>query len=49
MEILYPELIREEQAKKYVNYLEIIPLLIGKMKQMQQEIDKLKETIQKKI
>jgi len=58
LEIFYPELIRKQEqpsedhpdkTKKYVNYLEIIPLLIGKMKQMQQEIDELKETIQKKI
>ena len=53
LELLYPELIREhddpDKTKKHVNYLEIIPLLIGKMKQMQQEIDELKETIQKKI
>jgi hypothetical protein len=59
LELLYPELIREQKqepsedqpdkTKKYVNYLEIIPLLIGKMKQMQQEIDELKETIKKKI
>lgn len=59
LEVLYPELICEQKqessedqpdkTKKYVNYLEIIPLLIGKMKQMQEEINELKETIQKKI
>jgi hypothetical protein len=46
----YPELIRTKPDKKYVNiksvnYLEIIPLLVHKIQQMQKEIDQLKGRI----
>jgi hypothetical protein len=42
LEALFPELISEKDSKKHVNYLELIPLLIGKMKLMQEEINQLK-------
>jgi hypothetical protein len=46
----YPELIRTKPDKNYVNiksvnYLEIIPLLVHKIQQMQKEIDQLKGKI----
>jgi hypothetical protein len=47
LEPFFPELISEKDSKKHVNYLELIPLLIGKMKLMQEEIDELKKIIKK--
>jgi hypothetical protein len=43
----YPELVKTKPDQKYsniksVNYLEIIPLLVHKIQQMQKEIDELK-------
>ena len=34
-------------VNKYINYLELIPLLIGKIQLMQKEIDDLKEKVEK--
>ena len=43
VEQFFPELVRENNyGYKTVNYVEIIPLLVGKMKRMQVEIDELK-------
>jgi hypothetical protein len=46
----YPELVQTKPDQKYsniksVNYLEIIPLLVHKIQQMQKEIDELKSKI----
>lgn len=46
----YPELIQNKPDTKYsnvkaINYLEIIPLLVGKIQMMQKEIDELKNKI----
>jgi hypothetical protein len=54
LEKYYPELIYNtcsdnDANVKNVNYIELIPILLGKMKQMQSEIDKLKEVHSKKI
>ena len=46
VEKLYPELISDSNLGfKTVNYLELIPLLLLKMKNMQKEIDDLREQI----
>ena len=46
VEKLYPELISDSNLGfKSVNYMELIPLLLLKMKNMQKEIDELKEQI----
>lgn len=49
-EILFPELVSTKPGKleniKAINYLEIIPLLVGKLQKMQNEIDELKRQIQ---
>uniref|UniRef100_A0A6C0EP75 Peptidase S74 domain-containing protein n=1 Tax=viral metagenome TaxID=1070528 RepID=A0A6C0EP75_9ZZZZ len=49
-EKVFPELVssyinEEENEYKTINYLEIIPLLLSKMKKMQNEIDELKEQL----
>jgi len=46
----YPELVQNKPDLKYsniksINYLEIIPLLVHKIQQMQKEIDELKDVI----
>jgi len=46
----YPELVQTKPDQKYsniksVNYLEIIPLLVHKIQQMQKEIDELKSNV----
>jgi hypothetical protein len=44
IEKIYPELVNNnEVGYKTVNYIELIPLLLSKIKDMQKEIDKLKE------
>jgi hypothetical protein len=46
LETLYPELVTNtELGFKSVNYIEMIPILLSQMKNMQMEIDKLKEDI----
>jgi hypothetical protein len=51
LETLFPELVSSKYLhgtnKKHVDYLELIPLLIGKMKLMQEEINELKEMVRK--
>jgi hypothetical protein len=48
LETLYPELVTNtELGFKSVNYIEMIPILLSQMKNMQMEIDKLKEDIHK--
>lgn len=50
LEQYYPELVdTSDDNIKSVNYIELIPLLIGKMKKMQTEIDNLKDMMLKKI
>ena len=49
-EELFPELVTIKPGKpgniKAINYLEIIPLLVGKMQKMQNEIDELRGLLQ---
>jgi len=46
MEKIFPDLVSNEQlGYKTVNYIELIPLMLSKMKQMQTEIDSLKEKL----
>jgi hypothetical protein len=51
LEEYFPELVINTETSdnsknfKSVNYLELIPIIIGKMKTMQSEIDELKQTI----
>ena len=48
LETVYPELVTNtELGFKSVNYIELIPILLSQMKNMQVEIDKLKEDILK--
>ena len=48
LETVYPELVTNtEIGFKAVNYIEMIPILLSQMKNMQMEIDKLKEEITK--
>jgi hypothetical protein len=48
LETVYPELVTNtELGFKSVNYIEMIPILLSQMKNMQMEIDKLKDEIQK--
>jgi len=48
IEKVFPELVNEnENNYKSVNYQELIPIMLSKMKQMQNEIDELKEKINK--
>jgi hypothetical protein len=52
LEKIYPELVKDsEKGYRKVNYLELIPLIVSKMKDMQNEIDELKNNIlmQKKM
>ena len=47
VEKVYPELVKNSDlGYKTVNYIEIIPLLLSKMKDMQGEIDDLREQIE---
>jgi len=46
VEKIYPELISNDYSgNKSVNYLEMIPILLSKMKIMQEELDELKKKI----
>jgi hypothetical protein len=46
LEKIYPELVQDsEKGYRKVNYIELIPLIISKMKNMQNEIDDLKKQI----
>jgi hypothetical protein len=43
IEIIYPELVIEENGKKSVNYIELIPLLLSKIKKQEIEMNELRE------
>jgi len=43
LEKIIPCLVSEDKDNKYINYLELIPLLIGKIQLMQKELDDLKK------
>jgi len=46
VEKVFPELVNNfEKTYKTVNYQELIPIMLAKMKQMQNEIDQLKEVV----
>jgi len=46
LETVYPDLVNNsEMGFKTVNYIEMIPIMLSQMKNMQLEIDKLKEEI----
>jgi hypothetical protein len=45
VEKIYPELVTSSYFTKSVNYIELIPLLLSKMKSMQNEIDDLKQNL----
>jgi hypothetical protein len=46
LEKIYPELVKDsEKGHRKVNYMELIPLIISKMKNMQNEIDELKNQL----
>lgn len=46
VEKLYPTLVKDnELGFKSVNYIELVPLLVSKIQDMQKEIDELRETI----
>jgi hypothetical protein len=45
VEKLYPNLVSNQSGYKTVNYIEIIPLLISKIKEMQDEISILKDKL----
>lgn len=46
VEKIYPELVSNNDSDyKAVNYIELIPMLLSKMKEMQKEIDELREQI----
>ena len=47
IEKLYPELVKNsEMGYKTVNYIELIPILVSKMQEMDKEIKELKEKLQ---
>ena len=48
IEQMYPELVQKSFGFKRVNYVEIIPLLVSKIQNMQKEINELKEKINEK-
>jgi hypothetical protein len=46
LEKIFPELVSNNmKGYKTVNYIELIPIMLSKMKQMQDEIDSLKEKV----
>jgi hypothetical protein len=48
VEKLYPELVKDSDlGYKTVNYIEMVPLILLKMKDMQKEIDELKKLLKK--
>ena len=47
LEKIYPELVKDsEKGYRKVNYMELIPLIVSKMKNMQNEIDELKKQLE---
>ena len=50
VEDVYPELINDSNLGfKTLNYMELIPLLLSKMKNMQKEIDELRDELREQI
>jgi hypothetical protein len=50
VEKIYPELVKTSNfGLKTVNYIELLPIMLSKMKDMQEEIDELKSIIKKEI
>lgn len=48
VEKLFPELVKENDKNyKSINYHELLPIMLAKMKKMQSEIDELKQQLQK--
>jgi hypothetical protein len=47
VEKLFPELVKENNNYRSVNYQELLPVMLAKMKLMQSEIDELKQHLQK--
>ena len=46
LEKIYPELVKDsEKGYRKVNYIELIPLIVSKMQNMQNEIDNLKKQL----
>jgi hypothetical protein len=45
VEKIYPNLVLNQSGYKTINYIEIIPLLVSKIKEMQEEISILKDEI----
>jgi hypothetical protein len=49
LEKIYPELVKDsEKGYRKVNYIELIPLIVSKMKDMQDEINELKKQLEEK-
>jgi hypothetical protein len=49
LEKIYPELVKDsEKGYRKVNYIELIPLIVSKMKDMQNEINELKKQLEEK-
>ena len=49
LEKIYPELVKDsEKGYRKVNYIELIPLIVSKMKDMQEEINELKKQLEEK-
>ncbi len=46
VEELFPNLIKDNLGYKTINYIEFIPVIVSKIKTMQNEIDELKEKLQ---
>lgn len=47
MEQVYPDLVYNDKGSKTINYVELIPILVLKIKDLQEQIDVLKDKIQK--
>jgi hypothetical protein len=45
MEQVYPDLVYNDKGSKTINYVELIPILLLKIKDLQEQIDVLKHEI----
>ena len=45
MEKVYPDLVYNDKGSKTINYVELIPILLLKIKDLQEQIDVLKNKI----
>ena len=45
LETSFPDLVKNNNSYKSINYIELIPIIVAKMKKMQSEIDELKSQI----